>query len=270
MNFQDYFELQLEARHALEFLTDPENEGKYEYDVFANNPEVTRHGEGVFGKVISKPSWNYVLKIFSETDHCYIRFIRAASRSDNPLFPKVYGPPQRIIPNFNRNMSSTKNYMYFVRLEKLYPIADELSNQLLDGRFRDATEMHAASIAKGEPMPSAYQEVLDRAYEKYPEIKPLFDALEQFHSNPNWNGCRLDLHGYNVMRRQNGDLVITDPFASNDHPKQSSYRQDQEQKVAKLYRNTQNTSLPPGKTINDLYRKLPKKVRDKKEEPRYW
>ena len=73
-------------------------------------------GVGKYGQVFQHPNWNYVLKTFHD-DTCYLKFCRFVYKNPHPSFPKFYGLPKKIIPQFKR----TRPILYYVRIEKLYP-----------------------------------------------------------------------------------------------------------------------------------------------------
>jgi hypothetical protein len=180
-------------------------------------------GRGSKGEIYEHPSWNYVLKTFFD-DEFYIRFVRFATRNPHPSFPKFFGGIQRIVPFFKRYPNQEK--MYLVRMEKLIPIQRE-TFKLLDANFysgisyirdlhagRDDYEVEGytsfSDRKKGIINKVKYHQQIIDLLKAYPNFKNVFEGLYLL-ENANLKGA-MDIHEGNFMQRNNGDIVIIDPF----------------------------------------------------------
>jgi hypothetical protein len=149
-------------------------------------------GQGAFGKVYSHPSWNYVLKLFSD-DPCYIRYVKFVMRSNNKHFPVFLDKPRKYLPSFKRPLHS--EYVYAVRMEPLISLS--MSGQEFDEWM--------SNIEQTNPS-------LERA------IETVVGEL---------NGCTMDFHKGNFMlRKKDRTYVITDPVATQWN-KSSQYRRNE-------------------------------------------
>jgi hypothetical protein len=192
-------------------------------------------GSGRYGQVFEHPKWPYVIKIFPH-DTCYLKFARFAYKHPHPSFPKLYGPPQKIVPFFNREKSWSE--VYVARIEKLYPVTDqEMLKEIVKLYDYGLIYFQAVSMGKDvnaeierqvlnpdrqarktQPYVIQKTKVYDVAlglFDKYPKSKSLFEGLSIVNQNVE---CALDVHKGNIMQRQNGDLVIADPVWEGSTP----------------------------------------------------
>lgn len=227
-------------------------------------------GSGKYGQVFEHPSWKYVIKVFPN-DPEYLSFARFAYRNPHPSFPKFYGPPQRIIPFYRRTPANAMEYV--ARVEKLYPVQNQ---ELLDYIVRNYEEaipyFHAVKTGDvdKEYERTIYPTVKERrqgvtpytvkerifqktenAFKKYPQLKSLYEAIYLVVTNIK---ASLDIHKNNIMQRQNGDLVLTDPVWEGSNP-YLDYRRMLDMEIGH-YAEPEEPSLIGGK--------LPKKTRKKK------
>jgi hypothetical protein len=204
INFKEYYELLWEAFDTpTSLLLNPDNNSKSWQRVY-NEFEATGGymlGSGAFGNTFFHPSWPYILKTFAEDD-AYLRYIRWIHKQpSNPAFPKIYGLPTKITPNYIR--PGKQRTMYVLRMEKLEPIDQDTFN-LLEDELGKVTE-------QGEPL-----DVVDPMFKPFVAAYAMVDKARR---ELRWG--REDLHAGNIMvRPSTGDYVITDPVASNTaHPK---------------------------------------------------
>jgi hypothetical protein len=202
-------------------------------------------GTGMYGNVLSHPSWNYVCKIYSD-DPCYTRYIRFCMRNQNREFcPKILDKPRKILPNYTRT-SDTQN-LYIVKLEKLQPLSGQSS------KIASELEFLSYYFLEENMMFQNLKRVFDKTLEGYqreyfPEEHQ--DKLELFlkHVVPisfSWinyvrdlmisgtKECRLDLHSGNVMTRNDGSLVIVDPIAVEDSEATTFYKRGMSRGMSK-------------------------------------
>lgn len=206
-------------------------------------------GGGKYGQVFTHPNWNYVLKTFVD-DNCYLKFCRFAFDNPHPAFPKFFGKPKRIVPQFLR-INPT---LYYVRVERLFPIADKnflkdvvnflqyggskivnytpdyiAKQKQLQQQFTQEEEIVRNLRSRGDR--EGYKNfkrtvdsrsidpwVTDRIQfvEKHPEITKLsegYNILEKHNFQ-----CAWDIHSENIMQRASGELVLIDPLWYGSNP----------------------------------------------------
>lgn len=251
-NFKIWMEA-FETPH--DFLLNPANKNTtFESLItqFQNENGVVDRGK--YGTVLISPKWPYVIKIFPG-DEYYVRFARFAYRNPHPSFPKIYGPPQKIVPFFKRTKEWTQ--IYVTRIEKLFPVQDQqMIKLIIDNHFMGINFFYDIKSGKGEEnreytktitdfkarregrpekivKVKAYQELFDM-FEKYPQTRSLMEAFFII-SQSNLKGA-LDIHSRNIMQRQNGQLVFIDPLWVGSNPyideylaKQANMDMDQEE-----------------------------------------
>jgi hypothetical protein len=189
-------------------------------------------GNGSCGEVFYHPKWNYVVKTFKD-DPYYLRFARFAYKNPHPAFPKIYGPPQRIVPFYKRMKSSSM--IYLARIELLYPIDDqELMKQIMSNidystsyfrakQYGQENEETEKQTRTGRGKDAKWEIVKEKVYkreielfEKYPKLYPLFEAFYII-STAGLNG-NIDLNKNNYMQRKDGSLVLIDPLWAGSNP----------------------------------------------------
>lgn len=179
---------------------------------------------GKFGTVLLHPRWDYVYKFFTRDD-CYLRFIRWAMRNSHPCLPKVLSKPRRILPFYRRH--KTEEEIYIVKLERLneWKCPPEVKDM---GGFAYVLEHVALTKGAydGDEMPEHWEgrpkSHIERWHKtkdflnRHPEIKQLADFYLVLLDVP--IDCALDIHVGNVMQRNDGTLVFTDPFWYGETP----------------------------------------------------
>ena len=170
-------------------------------------------GVGKYGQVFQHPNWNYVLKTFHD-DTCYLKFCRFVYKNPHPSFPKFYGLPKKIIPQFKR----TRPILYYVRIEKLYPAQNIHQIVAFLERGFNPTDYHPQYIQQQQELLKQYntQQKLPKnqqtikywdidvhllnqvkILEQFPQLKSLAQGFSillkhQFQ-------CALDIHQGNIM-----------------------------------------------------------------------
>jgi hypothetical protein len=202
-------------------------------------------GVGRHGSVYSHPNWNYVLKTF-ENDNCYLRFVRFAVKNPLSAFPKFYGVPKKIYPQYLR----LSPLLYYVRMERLYPIENKEFLEWFPKYFWHGAHDRFLNF---NPEYAKWQKELkrkcDEDYEKkrqarknktpyvsdvncldvdemylkeleFIEKNPgLWKVIEGFKAMQNQNfKCAFDIHSGNIMQRANGELVLIDPLWYGSNP----------------------------------------------------
>lgn len=208
LNFSEFYLIKEAFDTVSDFMINPDN-SKKDYGEIMQEFEKSGGkliGYGSFGVVYFHPKWPYILKIF-KSDDAYLKYARFAYDNPHPSFPKFYGKPQRVIPSrytYEKKMDSKR---YLVRIEKLNPISDkifdkidlnlveyfQIKNGKIDGKNKNIFEMEN----KIKNLPKEIYNLLEGLYiikSKFPDI-------------------RTDLHDENVMIRNDGQYVLTDPLS---------------------------------------------------------
>jgi hypothetical protein len=207
LNFKEW--LYLETLGSVkDFLTDPQNKDKTFNELIE---DFQKSGgkvlNGKYGFVFVYPTWDYVVKLFSD-DACYLTFARFAYSHPHPSFPKLYGPPQKIVPFYKREYP--KYYTYISRIEKLHPISTELAKSIYKYHYYgalDASSMNPDNFYVNECL---------KFIEKNPNVKVLYEGLKILLAQD--IKCQFDESPSNIMQRANGDLVWSDPLWYGETP----------------------------------------------------
>lgn len=140
-------------------------------------------GSGYYAQVYARPQDNYVVKIFrpDEGYQTFLEYIR--KNANNPYVPKLKG---KII--------KLPNGYSLVRIEKLKPIDEDLWSEI--------------SLAAERPND---KDLVDKVDKKYPGLVKFIQSLKWIANVDDRLG--YDLHPGNMMIRDDGTPVVTDPFS---------------------------------------------------------
>lgn len=186
-------------------------------------------GYGAFADVYEKPGVNYVVKLFTETDTSYMKFIKMVLANPNPHFPKFYGKPvplsisnerrSDILPSV-KDRYSAETGLIAIRMERLQ-------------EFFSSHSGDAAALSEADPETSLFRKFItyyisNQTHHDHvsPETRAaLAEAIDEEYGadmlralesigkmmmeNPE---ISLDLYETNVMMR-GSTIVITDPVA---------------------------------------------------------
>lgn len=228
--------LKEDFNNVLEFLLNPKYREKSWQDLMRDFQASGGQflGSGQFGSVFSHPKWQYVVKLFN--DPYYLKFVRLAVRTPHPSFPKFFGTAQKIIPFYKRSLKDATQYV--VRVEKLQSVTDDVMIREIVQKcqgtlyYFDAVErgegdkeiermVYATRIERKQGLDDRiikekyYKNTLD-FFAKYPKAKSLCEGLHII--NKNIKEASFDIQESNIMQRQNGDLVWSDPLWGGSNP----------------------------------------------------
>lgn len=218
MTFFQFFILFENFETVSKLFLDPQHKDKEWYDLQQEfEASGGKHlGQGSYGQVLTHPKWPYVVKMFTRDDP-YLRFARYAYKNPHTSFPKFYGAPRKIVPEFSRNRSMGE--IYLSRIEKLNPInkhtfhlLNEFKTTYDKYRYMTDRSRHAHSFY-GDDYRGIIKE-LEATLKGMP--KNIASALDAMHiintesHNNNW-GIE-DWKEGNIMQRDNGDIVLIDPL----------------------------------------------------------
>lgn len=148
------------------------------------------YGSGYYGQVYGKDDKSYVLKVYDSKDRPYTDFLKLVTANPNPHYPKIFGKPIKV----------TSQY-WALRMEKLIPAKNTLHLDIyLFARDKGPNPRNDLQVEE-------YGKIM--AYlETQPQLKQALDLIIDNLIPP----YRSDLHGDNLMKRQDGTLVIIDPI----------------------------------------------------------
>jgi hypothetical protein len=146
---------------------------------------------GYFSKVFVNPNKNYVLKINSIPDKGYETYVELIKHHRNPHFPIISDIKQLTINN---------EIYYAYLIEKLKPIHALIAKKYVS----------IFDIVINSPYVPIKQlfSIIPPLFLKYPKLVKALQIVGQ-----NYGYYNLDLHEKNIMQRENGTIVITDPYA---------------------------------------------------------
>lgn len=214
-------------------LSDPDNNAKMMYqllDAFkSEGGEIL--GQGRFATVLFHPSWKYVVKIFS-SDVPYLKFVRFVMKNPRKSFPVFFDKPRKIIPNYKRHKSDT--YLYVVKTELLSPISIREYDDMQYYLYYDKEDAKLMMDNENDPSHFSYNKsgagTWTFIYNKLVKMeigrpwlvhfKQDYNFLMQFDNNIG----SPDIHSKNIMKRQNGEFVLADPFWVGENPYQTHDR----------------------------------------------
>lgn len=199
---------------------------------------------GQNGTVLTHPKWAYVFKFF-ENDEYYLRYVRWAMRQNSPHVPVFLSKPRRITPFYMR--SDRTPQIYVVKMERLTPITDPWLKQNFDwlvngptegmktlacrdqweeiqARYADLTQRaEAFQGVRGLEAVMARSDIRDeiqsmmgrvrfiQAFQNHPGLDALMEFIWTVFASAKLDGAH-DLHAGNIMQREDGTYVLTDPL----------------------------------------------------------
>jgi hypothetical protein len=178
---------------------------------------------GRYGVIFTKPEWNYVIKIFDE-DPEYLGFVDFVLSHPNKHYPKIIKKPMTMHHFHSRDPSSTYKF-YIVKIEKLYPVSEEMGGfleiylpYLMEVYYRqyvmDQSDQNykydgdSAERTFNGPFGKKIKTSYVGLFEQMPWLKSLSKAY--------WKVMAADLgaedmHKGNIMQRKDGTIVLIDP-----------------------------------------------------------
>lgn len=188
---------------------------------------------GSYGSVFTSEKWDYVIKLFTD-DLEYLSFINFVVKHPDKHFPKIVKRPLKMHA-FHKRGERESNYQWLVKIEKLQPIENK---QLL--KFIVYELEHGAEVTvrndKAELNDTRFPHLLpDKQSAEYPDkqaaeyisYKQLFETYPWFESLCKSYAKILlaediqgapDIHGGNIMQRDDGTIVIIDPVWRGSNP----------------------------------------------------
>ena len=176
-------------------------------------------GNGNFSSVFENPKKQYVLKVSEKPDPAYNEYVKLIKRARNKHFPRISDMKKLLsLPTetyFSMTLNKfvhrpTKEY-YVYLIERLEPVRsiDRISLQDV------ARSCYLVANNWWEPN---LVEIFQEEYREFPKFLRRSPSLVQAlrfvgeHCD-DIKGAWLDIHRDNIMQREDGTIVITDPYA---------------------------------------------------------
>lgn len=182
---------------------------------------IRRIGGGAFGDVFYKDGWDYVIKVLDH-DNAYLDFVNFIISHPNIHYPKIIKQPKKMTPFHLRN-NNVLDKITILKIEKLNDpdndIADFVANNIhrlstaILNKNKNPIELY---VENEHNVRMTYNEVLNNPKYKKFGLKGLFDAyIGLLDFNNGRHGIDIDSTG-NILQRDDGTLVISDPFVDWD------------------------------------------------------
>lgn len=197
-----------------------------------------RIGGGYYSVVYGKPGHKRVVKISTQQDDCWISFARwamkltANSHLPNIYWIKFYEPEispairdvvgsrffvtvmERLQPMNRKNIMNINEPVIIAAMldpNGVFLIDSEVVYSYLNARLAALLgfKKHPGKIVKYEEVPD---ETIEEILEKNHSHK-FIKTLNTIAKHPGGKGCQIDIHEENIMFRNDGTPVITDPWA---------------------------------------------------------
>lgn len=158
-------------------------------------------GSGAFSSVWEVPGKNYVIKTWT-TDEAYETFLSyCAKHQRNPYLPKIKGRLKSIPAVYKRHWK--EEVVKIVKLERLQKIDQEAFNMFMYIKNIDETW--------------GKYKTLDEIYNAYDDPilnSQILGLYQTYRALTTDLGKPTDLHDANLMQREDGTIVLTDPYAN--------------------------------------------------------
>lgn len=173
-------------------------------------------GGGVFAAAYAKPGHNRVVKVSNRQDDCWIKFAQwSMTKTNNKHLPKIPW-----IKRYQGKRKGKATEFFITIIERLNPLTNKAISQITDPGVLFGL-MHYANLDYDT------EESIEQAMSKQPNPKifqsnrlaaklrnhPFIRAIEQVNSLS--GDCWSDLHSGNLMVRNDGTVIITDPIAGD-------------------------------------------------------
>lgn len=181
-------------------------------------------GTGYYATALAHPKWNYVVKIFND-DSAYLAYARYCFKNqNNPCVPKFLDKPRKIVPNFTRSWLD-RRVLYYVKMEKLEPMDKHPQSREIYQDMRPyfvtplidaySKEQILSMDENNEEITKGQQKII-RSFKNNKNLPWLYDYCKLIHDIDmiaDRTQSTNDMHEGNIMARQDGTLVITDPLS---------------------------------------------------------
>ena len=152
---------------------------------------------GKYSSVYVNPKKNYVLKVMENHDLGYIAYVNLIHSMNN-----IHAP--RISDMKELNINGVIHGIYLI--EKLYPLSIDAFR--IGEACSKVARYHEFRL---KDCFTGYDDGIPEFLRDTPSLVELLRKIGE-HYSPE-NGINLDIHELNIMTRQDGTLVVTDPYS---------------------------------------------------------
>jgi len=169
---------------------------------------------GHYSMIFTKESEPFILKVNKRQDKPFLWFAFLTRKFPNTHFPKIGNAK---VMSIKTDIGKDKFYIYAI--ERLYPLKDDLGvtvSALCKGIASEARNQNV------DPNADYFKDWCDRKMDLITDYDPVFakQFSKQFESfmvaslilGKYARGYYLDLHSKNIMKREDGTIVISDPY----------------------------------------------------------
>jgi len=155
-------------------------------------------GEGEFGVVFRNENKNYVLKVSKNPDPAYASYVKMIKDNPNEYFPKI--------SDIRSMMVEDKEY-YMYLIERLQTLNRE-SAYVVGSLLKWLSQGQSPNEIKNYLIKDDWRAIFDSIISN----EELLRAILLIGNMAKKHKFRLDIHHENVMQREDGTIVITDPY----------------------------------------------------------
>jgi len=162
-----------------------------------------KRGSGYYGRAYVSPLTSFVVKIFTNEDRNYLKYVTdyVKKNRNNPHLPRIY----KVIPDVGSGES-------MVIMEKLYHLSDnEMQSKLIAmiEYFGDLGKYNPKWFTKEGIRYFMNKSHINKIIDDFPLLAmAIVDMAKIFGTT------YTDMHYGNIMKRDDGTLVLTDPVRS--------------------------------------------------------
>jgi hypothetical protein len=166
--------------------------------------------DGAYSNVFANPKKDYVLKINKFPDNGYATYVNMIKRARNIHFPKISD-----MKHLDIFLDGYTKIYYVYLIEKLYEFKYDEGTFLADivkKMIEHPNATNAYWFSEEFLNIISYRDRdIQELIKKY--VTPsLIAATKIISHNTDINNCKIDMHGRNIMKRNDGTIVITDPY----------------------------------------------------------
>jgi hypothetical protein len=169
---------------------------------------------GSFAVVLIPPGKNYVFRCWT-IDEGYTKWLKYIEANPSKHFPKVISKIHELPVFFKQPEAQSKDKIYVARVEKLEQLKPRSTASEAIDTIHAYIDSFAApeTLVLGDIIEHLDNEGLEAELEFVQDNKSFFETYMKVTKWSAKNARRHDLRSTNIMVRDNGDLVITDPAA---------------------------------------------------------
>jgi hypothetical protein len=177
-------------------------------------------GRGAFGVALKNSSKPEVVK-FWISDSAYDAYVKYISEHPSKYFPKLYSKPKKLSAFFLRtaDFPDKVNYVKMEALERASmeeaDIIAEIFNQLRKMPSKKEVDAYVEKFLRSAN--NVFDEYMIKKLNKMvADVRDFCQEMYEMLRGTLGGGHSIDIHSENIMKRKNGELVITDPIYNHE------------------------------------------------------